>query len=120
MHEIIYHGTPLPLHFGMRAINEFTKLQRLGFEQAVSTTDALTSLDSIVTLTVSGLNEGARLAKSDRRYTEDEVWDMFDDEPELILRVSEIFIESVTPLTDKLGRLQLKNDLPTAIKSKNQ
>lgn len=105
MKEIIIAGQPCPIHFGLRAVNEFTKQRGGEFGQTVGTTDALGSLDSIVSLTATGLNEGARRANSDRRYTEDEVWDIFDEEPELILKVSEIFMEAIAPLTDKLGDL---------------
>lgn len=103
MKEIFIAGLPCPIHFGLRAVNEFTKQRGGEFGQTVGTTDALASLDSIVALTVSGLNEGARRTNSDRRYTEDEVWDIFDEEPELILKVSEIFMEAIAPLTDRLG-----------------
>lgn len=105
MKEIIIAGQACPIHFGLRAVNEFTKQQNGDFERTVGTTEALGSLDSIVALTVTGLNEGARRTASDRRYTEDEVWDLFDEEPELILTVSEIFMEAIAPLTDKLGDL---------------
>lgn len=113
MKEIIVNGKALPIHFGLKAINEFTKLQNRDFHDTVTTTDSLGSLDSIVALTVSGLNEGARKSKSEVRYTEDEVWDLFDEHPKLILEVSEIFMEAVIPLTDKLGALG--NAQPTAM-----
>lgn len=103
MQEIIINGQATPIHFGMKAVNEFTKQQGSDFAENVTTSVAVGSLDSIVTLTVSGLNEGARKSNLDRRYTEDEVWDIFDDEPQLILEVSQIFVDSIVPLTDKLG-----------------
>lgn len=93
----------MPIHFGMKAVDEFTKRTGGDFADNVTTTEAVGSLESIVSLTVTGLNEGARKSGSDRRYTEDDVWDIFDDEPGLFLQVSEIFVESITPLTDKLG-----------------
>ena len=105
MKEIIIQGSPRPIHFGLRAIDEFVKQRGAEFGQTVASTDALGSLDSIVALTATGLNEGSRRADSDRRYTEDEVWDIFDEEPSLILAVSELFVESIAPLTDKLGGL---------------
>lgn len=105
MKEILIAGQPSPIHFGLRAVNEFTKQRDGEFGQTVGTTDALGSLDSIVALTVTGLNEGARRSNSDRRYTEDEVWDIFDEEPQLILKVSELFMEAIAPLTDRLGDL---------------
>lgn len=109
MKEIIIQGSPCPIHFGLRSLSEFTKTQDTDFESTVSSAQALGSLDSIVGLTVTGLNEGARRTNSDRRYSEDEVWDFFDEEPELILAVSEIFMESITPLTDRLGELSGPN-----------
>ena len=105
MQEILIAGQPCPIHFGLRAVNEFTKQQSGDFAQTVGTTETLGSLDSIVGFTVTGLNEGARRTSSDRRYTEDEVWDLFDEEPQLILTVSEIFMEAISPLTDRLGDL---------------
>lgn len=112
MKEIVIAGRACPIHFGLRAVNEFTKQHKVDFERTVGTTEALASLDSIVGLTVTGLNEGARRTGSDHRYTEDEVWDIFDEEPELILTVSEIFMEAITPLTDKLGDLASKASDP--------
>lgn len=108
MNEITYNGKQLPLHFGIRAINNFTKFQNGDFENAATTTSALGSLDSIVALTLSGLNEGARKGGVSTRYTENDVWDMFDDDPTLIVKVSEIFIEAIAPLTDKLGAISPK------------
>ena len=112
MKEIIIQGTSHPIHFGLRAIDEFVKQRGAEFGQTVASTDALGSLDSIVALTATGLNEGARRAGSDRRYAEDEVWDIFDEEPSLILAVSELFVESTAPLTDKLGDLSKKRETP--------
>lgn len=113
MKEITIAGTVRPIHFGLRAVNEFTKTQGGDFERTVSSPEALGSLDSIVSLTVTGLNEGARRTNRDRRYTSEEVWDIFDEEPELILAVSEIFMESITPLTDRLGDLAKNVKGPT-------
>ena len=107
MKEIIIQGTPHPIHFGLRAIDEFVRQRGAEFGQTVA------SNDSIVALTATGLNEGARRAGSDRRYTEDEVWDIFDEEPSLILAVSELFVESIAPLTDKLGDLSKNGKRPT-------
>lgn len=115
MREIIINGQAAPIHFGMKAVNEFTKQQGSDFADNVTTSVAVGSLDSIVTLTATGLNEGARRTGLDRRYTEDEVWDIFDDEPHLIVEVSQIFVDSIVPLTDKLGGMS-KNGLPAAKK----
>ena len=83
MQEILIQGNPTPIHFGLRAINELTRQRHTDFEQTVTTTDALSSLDSIVSLTVMGLNEGARQMHQDSRYTEDDVWGFFEEDPEL-------------------------------------
>lgn len=109
MKEITIQGKIHPIHFGLRALCDFTKAQNADFESTVSSAEALGSLDSIVALTVTGLNDGARRANSERRYSDSQVWDIFDEEPELILAVSEIFMESITPLTDRLGELSGPN-----------
>lgn len=103
MREIIINGQAAPIHFGLKAIDQFTKQRGSDFGENVTTSDAVGNIDSIVTLTATGLNEGARRTGTDRRYTEDDVWDIFDDEPHLILEVSQIFIDSIVPMTDKLG-----------------
>ncbi|GAB0481655.1 hypothetical protein KML24007_04010 [Alistipes indistinctus] len=113
MTEIIINGQPVPIHFGMKAVNEFTKQQRTDFSDAITTTEAVGSIDSIVGLTVTGLNEGARKSGIFKQYTEDMVWDIFDDEPHLILEVSQIFVDSIVPLTDKLGGMSKNGRGPT-------
>ena len=118
MKEIIIAGRTCPIHFGLRAVSEFTKMQGGTFENTVGTAEALGSLDSIVSLTATGLNEGARRSNSEHRYTEEEVWDIFDEDPQLILTVSEFFIEAITPLTDKLGELIKNGKGPTKVKPK--
>lgn len=113
MKEIIIAGRTCPIHFGLRAVNEFTKMQGGAFERTVGTAEALGSLDSIVALTATGLNEGARRSNSEHRYTEEDVWDIFDEDPQLILTISEIFMEAISPLTDKLGELAKNGKGPT-------
>lgn len=103
MKDIIINGEATPIHFGMKAVDEFTKRQGTEFSDTVTTSEAVGSLDSIVALTATGLNEGARKSGIFKKYTEDMVWDIFDDEPHLILEVSQIFVDSIIPLTDKLG-----------------
>jgi hypothetical protein len=103
MKEITIKGTPTPIHFGMKTIDEFTKRQGVSFAEFLSTPEAFIDLGSITAMTQSGLNEGARKSGSDRRYTEDDVWDMIDEEPRFILEVLQILVESIVPLTDKLG-----------------
>ena len=112
MKEIIIHGTPHPVHFGLRAIHEFTRQRGADFASTVSSAEALSTLDSIVALTATGLNEGARRAGDDRRYTEDEVWDLFDEDPTLILTISDLFVASISPLTDRLGEMARTDTAP--------
>lgn len=95
-------GRELPVHFGIRAINEFSKDQSLTFADTINGS-GVDSLERVIKIAVVGLNEGARRAGAPERFTEDNVWDMVDDEPELIIRIGEIFMESVQPLMDKLG-----------------
>lgn len=116
MKEIIINGQATPIHFGMRAVDEFTKRQGTDFEDNATTSEAIGSLDSIVALTATGLNEGARKSGLDRRYTDDDVWDIFDEEPHLVLEVSQIFIESIVPLTDKLGGMSKNAEAAAAKK----
>lgn len=115
MREITINGQAVPIHFGMKAVNEFTKSQGSDFAENITTSVAVGSIDSIVTVTAVGLNEGARRSGSDKRYTEDEVWDIFDDEPRLILEVSQIFVDSIIPLTERLGEMS-KNERAAAAK----
>ncbi len=108
MREITIKGKSCPIHFGLRAINDFAKRTGGNFSDAVTTADAIATLDSMATLTALGLNEGARLSDKDKRYTEDEVWDIFDDEPRLVLEVADIFKESIDAMTEKLGDINPK------------
>ena len=114
MAELIVKGKPLPIHFGMKAITEYFKRHNKDFHDVVASTETISSIETLIDITVMGLNEGARRAKSDTRYTQDDIWDMLDEDPNLILKVSELFVESIVPLTEKLG--ELGNVQPTAVK----
>ena len=116
MNEIIVKGQAIPVHFGMKAINEFVKQTDFDFDETVTTTNPIANMDSIVSLAVVGLNEGARRSGKDNRYTEDDVWDMLDENPELILNFSTIFMESVMPMTDRLGDMAKNGTRPATNK----
>lgn len=118
MNEIIVKGKALPIHFGMKAINEFSKGQGVEFSDTATTTEVLGSIESIVSLTTVGLNEGARRSGKDERYIEDDVWDMLDEDPNLLLIISDIFVQSIVPLTDKLGGIAKNGNSPMAKKNK--
>lgn len=105
MAEITIHGKPHPIHFGLKAISRFARQHNVDFADMLSASDALVSFEGFADLAVLGLNDGARRTRSNVRYTVDDVWDIFDDDPQLILSVAEIFVQSITPLMDKLGSL---------------
>lgn len=108
MIEIKIGGKVRPIHFGMRTINDFAKRTGREFGDAVTTADAVGTLDSIVAVTALALNEGARLSGREERYTEDQVWDFVDAEPGIVLDVADLFKESIDDLTGKLGDISPK------------
>ena len=113
MEELIIQGKPHPIHFDLKTLNRFAKSQNEEFSDVLTAKNALASFDSIVDLTCIALNDGAERAGSDHRFTENDVWDIFEEEPELILIVSEMFVESITPLAERLGKLPKNSKRPT-------
>ncbi len=91
MKEITINGKATPIHFGMKAIAEFTKRQESDFAENITTTAAVGVSTASSRSRPSGLNEGARRSGSECRYTEDDVWDIFDDEPHLVLEITQLF-----------------------------
>ena len=116
MKVIIVNRKALPIHFGMKAIDEFSKSQGIDFSETATSTTFAGSLETIVSLALVGLNEGARRSGKEERFCEDDIWDMFDEDPGLILQISEIFANSIVPLTDKLGGMLKNGKRPTAEK----
>lgn len=113
MAEITIKGKAYPIHFGLRTLNRFAIMRNEEFSDILTSKNALASFDAIVELAVMGLNDGAERAGSDHRFTENDVWDIFEGEPELILIVSEMFVESITPLAERLGKLPKNSKRPT-------
>ena len=113
MAEITIKGQVYPIHFGLKTLNHFAVMRGEEFSDILTAKNALTSFDSIVDLALIGLNDGAERAGSDHRFTENDVWDIFEEEPELILIVSEMFVESITPLAERLGKLPKNSKRPT-------
>lgn len=103
MREITIRGNVCPIHFGLKAINDFAKRTGKDFSTTITTTDAIATFESLAGITALGLNEGARQQGLKERYTEDDVWDFFDENPRLVLDVADIFRESIAALTQKLG-----------------
>ena len=105
MKEIVIRGTARPIHFGMRAINEYTKNTQGNFETNITTTEAIATMDSVGAGAAGGLNEGARRSTRTDRYPVADVWDFVDEVPYLILKIADIFKESIDALTEKRGDL---------------
>lgn len=103
MKTIRINNVEHPINFGLKAINEFSKRTGVKFGDILSATTQLSEIELIVVVTTLGLNDGSRKSKRDRRFTEDEVWDYFEDAPELIGQCSEIFAESLSVNLGKLG-----------------
>lgn len=108
MREIHINGHRCPLHFGLRSLNDFAKRTGGNFGTLLTTTEAISSLEALVAITALGLNEGAKRECINASYTEEEVWDFFDEEPRLVLEVADIFKESIDALTAKLGDIDPK------------
>ena len=113
MAEITINGKAYPIHFGLKTLNHFAVMRGEEFSDILTAKNALASFDAIVELAVIGLNDGAVRAGSDHRFTENDVWDIFEEEPELILIVSEMFVESITPLADRIGKISKNSKRPT-------
>ena len=109
MAEIKINGKTYPIHFGLRAINEHAKNTKFSFEQMTTSNDALSALDDIVGLIHTGLNEGARKAGSDQRFTITEVWDLCEEDPRAILVAADVFQQSINVCMEKLGESVGKN-----------
>lgn len=120
MAEITIHGKPHPIHFGLKTLDRFAVSRNKEFSDILTAKNALASFDSIVELALMGLNDGAGCAGSSHRFTESDVWDAFEQEPELILIVSEIFVESITPLMERLDNYAKNAQRPTSKKKRQK
>lgn len=105
MHYLTYNGREYPIRFGLRAINQFAKQTGGNFSEVITAKDAITAVDAIVSLGALGLNEGARKEGLEAHYTEEELWEWCDDDPSIVLRIADIFIDSIRPLSEKLEGL---------------
>lgn len=118
MAEITIKGKAYPIHFGLRTLNRFAMARGEEFSDILTAKNAPASFDSIVELALLGLNDGAERAGSDHRFTENEVWDAFEQEPELMLVVGEMFAESITPLVERLDKYAKNAQRPTSKKKR--
>ncbi len=105
MREIIVGDQVLPIYFGMRALSEFAKSTGKEFSEVLSPANTFASLEAIVEITVPALNEGARQSGESKRYIAEDVYLMLDADPTLLLTISSIFMESVTPIMERMGSM---------------
>lgn len=94
----------LPAFFGMRALNELAKTLKKKFPE-VSDPKNYTSdldIDMIVPAAAIALNTGARWTNSKKRYTEDDVWDLIEMNPEdkVLEQITDLLASSVVPKED--------------------
>lgn len=94
MQKLYYNGTELPLQLGFRAMDCIAK------DHIPDQYEEPTTLAQIAQIALIGLNEGARLCGDDSRYTEDDIWDMMDFQPDTIVQIKEAFGQTA----EKLGR----------------
>lgn len=117
MTEININGKKLPIHFGLRALNEFSKESNIEFKNVVGSSDVTRSLETIPSLLMTSLNEGARRSNIENRYTIDDAIDMIDDDPSLLTTTVDKFTEAIAPFIEKLG-LKPKNEVHPAVEKK--
>ena len=105
MRTITINGTKYPVHFGMRAVNTFLKRTGKTLSEIVTARDVISSLDGIVALASNGLTEGARkeYGREDAgEFSEEEVWDFIDEQPELIFEFVDAFAEEIRPMMERM------------------
>lgn len=94
----------LPAFFGMRALNELAKTLKKTFPEVTDPTQytAEMDIDMIIPAAVIALNTGARWTGQKKRYTEDEVWDLIEQNPEdnVLEQISTLLASAVTPTED--------------------
>lgn len=121
MKELIINGRTLPIHFGIKVIHEYCKRNQVEFDQALQQDNPLSSLETLVSVTTIGLNEGARRSGSQERYTEDDVWDMIDERVQLIQEIGELLSEAIHPQVERLGTMaHHPNQSPTASRTQHK
>lgn len=113
MQEITINGQIYPINFCLRTIDRFAVARNSEFSDILTAKNALASFDSIVELAQIGLNDAAERTGSDHRFTKEELWDAFEQEPELIIIVSEMFVESITPLMERMDKYSKNSKRPT-------
>lgn len=115
MREIIVKGKALPIHFGMRVIHEYCKANQVEMDKALQQENPLAALETLVAIATIGLNDGARRSGLEKRYSEDEVWDMLDERIGLVVEIGEILAEAIHPHVEQLGSVgNVPKSFPTA------
>jgi hypothetical protein len=113
MEEVIIKGKPCPVHFGLRAISRYGQKHGIDFAELISTPELFSSFEGFAEIGAMGLNDGARKARLGVRYTEEQMWDIFDDEPRVLLDIIQIFMRNVFPKLEELGNLTNNPNAPS-------
>lgn len=104
--EIIIQGEPIPIHYGIRTIQEV--LRGMGNEIGdLLEPDTAASIEMVCEISAAALCEGSRRAGDKKRYTVDDVVDMIDndDTGEVLGQFFQLFSESITANAEKIGKL---------------
>lgn len=104
--EITIDGKLMPVHYGIRTIQEVLwKLDKDMGDLLVN--NPAISLELITEVSAAALSEGSRRNGSDKRYTQDDVIDLIDDDEsgELLGKFASLFSESIQVNADKLSKM---------------
>ena len=105
MEYIKYKEKQLPIHFGLKTLAVVSEKRDIDFGEIVTSKESLTSMSFIAEVAKQGLNDGARRDGDIKNYSVDDVWDMFDDEPSMIVEITNIFGQAIEIASKKLGSL---------------
>jgi hypothetical protein len=87
------------IHFGSYAVQQFCEAAGWKLSEAMQKLGTITQddIETIVLLIFHGFKDGARKAGKEFDLTIPDVYDLIDDDPELINNVLTNFVGSVTP-----------------------
>lgn len=103
MKYITVNGNELPFSFGMKALSVFASKNGVSFDNAINDGNVFKQLDMLVPAVTIALNDGARKTGISTRYKDEDIWDMLDNEPNLLVKMTELITSSISAFTDKLG-----------------
>lgn len=94
---VVHQNKELPIHFGMAAATKIQKIEGLNLAKLANSVEGsgedatvdenvmAEQMEPLLRVIAIGLNEGARRAKLPHRYEWEDVGDMIDDNPELLM-----------------------------------